>query len=240
MRDADSELKAIDPFNETAADSPQRLQTAMKLCGEPTSISPWGEPSDAPWGKEVPEEKPVPTKPSAVSRCAAESHAKLYLRSATLLADSKSPESQRTAELHGYYALALDPKARLPAGVNAATDKLRKSKPRLPAADVRVDAVTSSDESAKKGVEAEAAALLPTLRLCHASGLRNNPNLQGKLSMQALVEPDGRLSDIKTFGSLPDASVAKCATEFAARSKLSPPSTAGRKISFVFVFTPGK
>ena len=166
------------------------------------------------------------------------------MKSASVLADSKTTEDKQTAELHAYYALALDPKASLPAGANAAAkatlEAVKKPQKRfiwiVPA--VRVGAVTTSDEVARKDLENAAAALEPTLRLCYASGLRNNPNLQGSLSMRALVEPDGRLSDIKTYGSLPDADVVRCLTAFATRSKLNAPRRTPTKVTIQFELEP--
>jgi hypothetical protein len=237
MRDAEAELKALDPFNDSAPDGAQKLLTAMTLCGEPTS-------STAPWGREdsVAEDKAAPAlaKPPAASRCSPESHAKLYMLSASMLADSKTPENKKTAEEHAYFALALDPKAALPAGANAAAIATVAAAKKRPAPEARVGAVTTSDEATPKELEKAAAVELGSgIRLCYASGLLLNPNLQGNLAVQAEVAADGRLSEVKVSGSLPDAGVISCVARFGNRSKVNAPSRTPTRVSIPFVLSPG-
>ena len=50
-------------------------------------------------------------------------------------------------------------------------------------------------------------------RLCYENGLRNNPNLQGRVSVRFVIGRDGSVSNVANAGSdLPDPSVVSCVT----------------------------
>lgn len=235
MRDAETELKAIDPFNETATDGAQRLLTAMTLCGQPASNAPWGRDDS------VGEDKAAPTPPKpAASRCTAESHAKLYMKSVSMLADSKDAAGKKTAEDHAYLALALDPKVALPASAKpgeTATLAAARKRRQLGA---RVGAVTSNDDATTKALEPSIASeILPAVRFCYASALLTNVNLQGSVAISAEVAADGRLSGAKVDGSLPDSAVIACIQGFANRSKLAAPLKTPARVNIPIALSPG-
>jgi hypothetical protein len=76
-------------------------------------------------------------------------------------------------------------------------------------------------------------------RLCYESGLRNNPNLQGRVSVRFIIGRDGRVSNVGGAGDLPDSGVVSCVTR--AFYGLSFPSPDGGivQVSYPIVFTPG-
>ena len=48
-------------------------------------------------------------------------------------------------------------------------------------------------------------------RLCYENGLRNNPNLQGRVSVRFVIGRDGAISNVSNGGSdLPDSGVVSC------------------------------
>jgi hypothetical protein len=77
-------------------------------------------------------------------------------------------------------------------------------------------------------------------RLCYEAGLRNCPNLSGRVTVNFTIQPSGTVSRADSKGSdIPDAAVAKCV---AARFKeLVFPSFEGPpiKVTYPVVFTPG-
>ena len=76
-------------------------------------------------------------------------------------------------------------------------------------------------------------------RLCYESGLRNNPNLQGRVAVRFIIGRDGRVSNVGGAGDLPDSGVVSCVTR--AFYGLSFPSPDGGivQVSYPIVFTPG-
>ena len=48
-------------------------------------------------------------------------------------------------------------------------------------------------------------------RLCYENGLRNNPNLQGRVGVRFVIGRDGAVSNVSNGGSdMPDAAVVQC------------------------------
>jgi hypothetical protein len=77
-------------------------------------------------------------------------------------------------------------------------------------------------------------------RLCYENGLRNKPQLQGKISVRFVIEPDGAVSSVANAGSdLPDAGVVSCVTR--AFKNLSFPQPESGKVVVVYplMFAPG-
>ncbi|MBL8742266.1 MAG: AgmX/PglI C-terminal domain-containing protein [Myxococcales bacterium] len=228
LRDAEAELKTIDPFDDAATDGGQRLLNAMVLCGQPGS--------DAPWGKDdaVGEDKP------AASRCSAQTHAKLYMKSVSMLANGKGNDATKLAEADAALALALDPAAALPAGASPAANAVVTAVKKRPAPSVRVGAVTATNMATTEVETAVATELSPAVRFCYTHSLTSNPKLEGTAAVEADLGPDGRLAAVKVTGTIPDESLMRCVASFAKRSKLSPPSSTPAKVAIPFTMTPGK
>jgi len=77
-------------------------------------------------------------------------------------------------------------------------------------------------------------------RLCYENGLRNNPNLQGRVSVRFVIGRDGSVSNVGNAGSdLPDPAVVSCITR--AYYGLSFPQPEGGIVTVVYpiMFTPG-
>jgi len=76
-------------------------------------------------------------------------------------------------------------------------------------------------------------------RLCYENGLRNNPNLQGRVSVRFVISRDGTVSNVSGGGDIPDGSVVSCVTR--AFYSLSFPQPEGGivRVSYPIVFTPG-
>jgi Ca-activated chloride channel family protein len=77
-------------------------------------------------------------------------------------------------------------------------------------------------------------------RLCYENGLRNNPNLEGRVSVRFVIGRDGNVSSTGNGGSdLPDAGVVSCVQR--AISGLSFPQPEGGTVTVVYpvMFSPG-
>ena len=70
-------------------------------------------------------------------------------------------------------------------------------------------------------------------RLCYENGLRNNPNLQGRVSVRFVIGRDGAVSNVGNAGSdLPDPAVVSCVTR--AYYGLSFPQPEGGIVTVVY------
>ncbi len=77
-------------------------------------------------------------------------------------------------------------------------------------------------------------------RLCYENGLRNNPNLQGRVAVRFVIGRDGAVSNVSNGGSdLPDAGVVQCVVR--AYYGLSFPQPEGGIVTVVYpiMFSPG-
>lgn len=77
-------------------------------------------------------------------------------------------------------------------------------------------------------------------RLCYENGLRNNPNLQGRVAVRFVIGRDGSVSNVANGGSdLPDPSVVQCVVR--AYYGLSFPQPEGGIVTVVYpiMFSPG-
>ena len=77
-------------------------------------------------------------------------------------------------------------------------------------------------------------------RLCYETGLRNNPNLQGRVAVRFVIGRDGSVSNVANGGSdLPDPSVVQCVVR--AYYGLSFPQPEGGIVTVVYpiMFSPG-
>lgn len=77
-------------------------------------------------------------------------------------------------------------------------------------------------------------------RLCYENGLRNNPNLQGRVAVRFVIGRDGAVSNVGNGGSdLPDSSVVQCVIR--AYYGLSFPQPEGGIVTVVYpiMFSPG-
>jgi MYXO-CTERM domain-containing protein len=78
-------------------------------------------------------------------------------------------------------------------------------------------------------------------RLCYENGLRNNPNLQGKISVKFEIGPKGDVLSAKDSGSdLPDMGVVNCVTRgFSNLSFPEPEDHKNVSVVYPMVFSPG-
>ena len=77
-------------------------------------------------------------------------------------------------------------------------------------------------------------------RACYENGLRNNPNLQGRVSVRFVIGRDGSVSNVGNGGSdLPDPAVVQCVVR--AYYGLSFPQPEGGIVTVVYpiMFSPG-
>jgi hypothetical protein len=77
-------------------------------------------------------------------------------------------------------------------------------------------------------------------RLCYENGLRNNPNLQGRVGVRFVIGRDGATSNVSNGGSdMPDSGVVSCIVR--TFSGLTFPQPEGGIVTVVFpiMFSPG-
>jgi len=76
-------------------------------------------------------------------------------------------------------------------------------------------------------------------RLCYENGLRNNPNLQGTVSVSFTIGRDGSVGSVGGGGSLPDSGVVSCVTKAFYGLSFPQPEGGVVKVSYPIAFTPG-
>ena len=76
-------------------------------------------------------------------------------------------------------------------------------------------------------------------RLCYENGLRNNPNLQGRVVVRFVIGRDGRVSNVGGGGDLPDGGVVSCVTRAFYGLSFPQPEGGIVTVSYPIVFTPG-
>jgi hypothetical protein len=76
-------------------------------------------------------------------------------------------------------------------------------------------------------------------RLCYENGLRNNPNLQGRVSVRFVIGRDGRVSNVGGGGDIPDGGVISCVTRAFYGLSFPQPEGGIVTVSYPIVFTPG-
>jgi hypothetical protein len=76
-------------------------------------------------------------------------------------------------------------------------------------------------------------------RLCYENGLRNNPNLQGRVSVRFVIGRDGRVSNVGGGGDLPDGGVVSCVTRAFYGLSFPQPEGGIVTVAYPIVFTPG-
>lgn len=105
---------------------------------------------------------------------------------------------------------------------------------------VRMGAVTLSGRLPPEVVQRIVRQNFGRFRLCYENGLRNNPNLQGRVSVRFVIGTDGAVSNIANGGSdMPDGGVVSCVVR--AFSGLSFPQPEGGIVTVVYpiMFSPG-
>ncbi len=76
-------------------------------------------------------------------------------------------------------------------------------------------------------------------RLCYENGLRNNPNLQGRVSVRFVIGRDGRVSNVGGGGDLADGGVVSCVTRAFYGLSFPQPEGGIVTVSYPIVFSPG-
>ncbi len=76
-------------------------------------------------------------------------------------------------------------------------------------------------------------------RLCYENGLRNNPNLQGRVTVRFVIGRDGSVSNVGGGGDLPDGGVVSCVTRAFYGLSFPQPEGGIVTVSYPIVFTPG-
>ena len=226
LRDAEREIATIAPFDEAGpAEAKQRVAAALAVCGDFREPAVWGRDGDgsgaAPSGE-------------LVSLCAPATAAKLLVLSASLEANDDAEGAKRSVKL----ALALDPNLELPpaapAPLRTAFAEAKKRKPGT----VRLGAITTTATTGQKSLEDSLARLVPQFRACYTLGLLDNPNLQGRVSILAVLGEAGRVQSATASGDIPDGRVVKCATNVIRRAVLAPPDRAPARIAVPLLASP--
>ncbi len=76
-------------------------------------------------------------------------------------------------------------------------------------------------------------------RLCYENGLRENPNLQGRVTVRFVIGRDGSVSDVGGGGDIPDAGVISCVTRAFYGLSFPQPEGGVVTVSYPIVFSPG-
>ena len=76
-------------------------------------------------------------------------------------------------------------------------------------------------------------------RLCYENGLRNNPNLQGRVSVSFVISRDGTVSQVSGGGDIPDGGVVSCVVRAFYGINFPQPEGGIVTVSYPIVFTPG-
>jgi hypothetical protein len=77
-------------------------------------------------------------------------------------------------------------------------------------------------------------------RLCYQNGLRNNPNLQGRVAVRFVIGRDGAVSNVSNGGSdMPDAGVVSCVVRSFYGLSFPEPSGGIVTVTYPIMFAPG-
>jgi hypothetical protein len=76
-------------------------------------------------------------------------------------------------------------------------------------------------------------------RLCYENGLRNNPNLQGTVSVSFVIGRDGTVSQVGGGGGMPDAGVTSCVTRAFYGLGFPAPEGGIVRVTYPISFSPG-
>ena len=77
-------------------------------------------------------------------------------------------------------------------------------------------------------------------RLCYESGLKNNPNLQGRVSTRFVIDKSGAITSVADAGSdLPDAAVVACVVRAFGNLSFPQPEAGTVTVVFPVIFSPG-
>ncbi|APR78091.1 Hypothetical protein A7982_03438 [Minicystis rosea] len=77
-------------------------------------------------------------------------------------------------------------------------------------------------------------------RLCYENGLRNNPNLQGRVSVRFVIGRDGAVSQVQNGGSdMPDGSVVSCTVRAFYGLSFPQPEGGIVTVTYPIMFSPG-
>ncbi len=76
-------------------------------------------------------------------------------------------------------------------------------------------------------------------RLCYENGLRNNPELQGRVAIRFVIGRDGQVSNVGSGGDLPDQAVRACVARVFYGLTFPQPEGGIVTVSYPIVFTPG-
>lgn len=90
----------------------------------------------------------------------------------------------------------------------------------------------------QKSLEDSLATLVPQFRACYTLGLLDNPNLQGRVSILAVLGDAGRVQSATASGDIPDGRVVRCASNVIRRAVLAPPDRAPARIAVPFLASP--
>lgn len=77
-------------------------------------------------------------------------------------------------------------------------------------------------------------------RLCFESGLRENPNLEGRVAVRFLIGRDGRVTSVANGGSdLPDSVVTSCVVSAFYGLSFPAPDSGTVEVTYPIMFSPG-
>ncbi len=75
-------------------------------------------------------------------------------------------------------------------------------------------------------------------RVCYQSALKNNPNLQGRVSVRFVISRSGTVNSVSGSGDIPDQSVVACVTRAFYSLTFPQPEGGIVTVSYPIVFTP--
>ena len=84
------------------------------------------------------------------------------------------------------------------------------------------------------------AAAAETLRACYEAGMRNNPNLAGRVAVRFVIGRDGSVGSVGNGGSdLPDSGVVSCVVRSFYGLSFPAPDSGIVTVTYPIAFSPG-
>jgi hypothetical protein len=133
--------------------------------------------------------------------------------------EGRVPGDERNDDLMGLFYERPAPRPIVTAAPARPVAESRPSSVTLPAESyrpsrgpqVRMGAVSISGRLPPEVIQRIVRQNFGRFRLCYEAGLRNNPNLQGRVAVRFVIGRDGAVSNISNGGSdLPDGGVVRC------------------------------
>ncbi len=124
-------------------------------------------------------------------------------------------------------------------GFSGPTGRLASSHRQRPPR-VRLDSLVVTGRLPKEVVRRIVRQNLGRFRFCYENGLRDNPNLQGRVTVRLVIGRDGSVTNVGGGGDLPDKTVVSCVTRAFYGLRFPQPEGGIVTVSAPIVFTPGE